>query len=134
MTAKKQISTSHVCSTVESKLKKFLVNKTLPQICFTDEDKPKGIIIDKYSTDEDESECVHKNMNKQKDANNEADYEESLVRVEVPSYLNIFECGENILDRRDVTYERACMANTKEKYYTKMLETLVDCNDRNNAP
>ena len=26
------------------------------------------------------------------------------------------------------------MATTKEKYYTKMLETLVDYNDRNNAP
>ena len=26
------------------------------------------------------------------------------------------------------------MANTKEKYYAKMLETLVDYNDHNNAP
>ena len=33
-----------------------------------------------------------------------------------------------------MTYERSCMATTKEKYYTKMLETLVDYNDRNNAP
>ena len=26
------------------------------------------------------------------------------------------------------------MSTTKEKYYTKMLETFVDYNDRNNAP
>ena len=26
------------------------------------------------------------------------------------------------------------MATTKEKYYTKMLETQVDYNDRNNVP
>ena len=31
-------------------------------------------------------------------------------------------------------YERACMATPREKYYTKILETLVDYNDRNNAP
>ena len=33
-----------------------------------------------------------------------------------------------------MTYERACMATPRDKYYTKMLETLVDCNDRNNVP
>ena len=38
------------------------------------------------------------------------------------------------MNRLDVTYERSLMANTKEKYYTNMLETLVDYNDRNNAP
>ena len=33
-----------------------------------------------------------------------------------------------------MAYERAYMATTKEKYYKKMLETLVDCNDCNNVP
>ena len=37
------------------------------------------------------------------------------------------------MNRLDVAYERACMATTKDKYYTKMLETLVDYNDRNNS-
>ena len=37
-------------------------------------------------------------------------------------------------DRLDVTYERACMATPKDKYYEKMLETLVDDNNRNGAP
>ena len=41
---------------------------------------------------------------------------------------------KNLLNRLDVTYEQACMATTRDKYYTKMLETLVDYNDRNNAP
>ena len=31
-------------------------------------------------------------------------------------------------------FERACMDTTRDKYYTKMLETLVDYNNRNNAP
>ena len=40
----------------------------------------------------------------------DTEYKESSVTTEVPSYFNIFECGRNILDRLDVSYERACMA------------------------
>ena len=74
------------------------------------------------------------NINKQKDSNNESGYEEYSVKDEVPSYFNIYECGGNILNRLDADYEQACMATMKYKYYTKILETLVDYNDRNNAP
>ena len=54
MTGTKQIPTSHVCSTDDSKLKEFIVDKTLSYICSTDKDKSKGIIIYKISTEEDE--------------------------------------------------------------------------------
>ena len=60
-----------------------------------------------------------------------AEYEESSATKEVPSYFNIFECGRNLLDRLYVTYELACLATPKDKYYEKMLETLVDDNNRN---
>ena len=79
---------------------------------------------------EDGSECVHKNINKQKDANKEADYEEYSVTDELKRYCNIFECGRNILNRLDVTYEWACMATQKEEYYTDLLETMIEHNDR----
>ena len=69
---------------------------------------------------------MHKNINKQKYAKNETEYEEYSVTNEVPSYLNIFECGRKLLNRLDVAYERSFMATTKDKYYTKMLEMLVD--------
>ena len=52
----------------------------------------------------------------------------------MPSYFNIFECGENLLNRLDVEYKRAYMATPRDKYYMKMLKTLVGYNDRNNAP
>ena len=52
----------------------------------------------------------------------------------MPIYFNIFECGGNILDIIDVTYERAFMATPKDKYYTKLLKTLVDDNNRNGSP
>ena len=55
MTATKQITILHVCSTEESELKEFLVNETLSQICSTDEDESKGIIVEECSTEEDKS-------------------------------------------------------------------------------
>ena len=64
----------------------------------------------------------------------DAGYEESSVTKEVPSYFNIFKCGRNILDRLDVTFERACMATPKDKYYTKLLKNIVNDNNRNGAP
>ena len=57
-----------------------------------------------------------------------------MVTYDVPSYFNVFECRRNILNRLDVTYEQACMATPRDKYYTKMLETLIDHNDHHNAP
>ena len=53
ITATKQIPILHVFSTDESELKEFLVNKNLSQICYTDEDESKGIIVNKFSTEED---------------------------------------------------------------------------------
>ena len=49
------------------------------------------------------------------------------------SYFNIFECGRNLLDRLDVTYEQACMTTPKEKYYMTLFETLVNDNNSNGA-
>ena len=46
-----------------------------------------------------------KNINKQKDANNEEEYEEFSVPDEVPRYFNILEYGRNLLNRLDITYE-----------------------------
>ena len=63
-----------------------------------------------------------------------AEYQESSVTKEVPSYFNMFECGKNILDRLDVTYKRACMATPKDKYYEKMLENLFNDNNHIYAP
>ena len=54
--AMKQIPTSCVCSTDESKLKELPVNETLSQSCSTDKDESKGIIVDNFSTGDDKSE------------------------------------------------------------------------------
>ena len=72
------------------------------QICSKDKNKSNSIIVNKCSTEEDKSECVNKNINKQKDAKNEIEYEESSVTHQVPSYFNIFNGGKNILNRLEV--------------------------------
>ena len=37
------------------------------------------------------------------------------------------------LNRLDVSYEEACMDTPRDEYFTDMLETLIDHNDRHNA-
>ena len=53
---------------------------------------------------------------------------------EVTIYFNIFECGSNILDRLDVTYQQAFMATPKDKYYNRLLDTLTDDNNHKGKP
>ena len=43
------------------------------------------------------------------------EYKKPSVNEEVKSYFNIFECGRNILDRLDVTYQRAFVATQGDK-------------------
>ena len=48
--------------------------------------------------------------------------------------FNVFEYGKNILDRLDVSYGRACMATSREEYFTNMLDYLLDDNERHCTP
>ena len=64
ITGMKRIVISRVCSTDESESEEFLVDVTLSQVCSMDEEKSKWIVIDVISTEESESECAHKNINK----------------------------------------------------------------------
>ena len=52
----------------------------------------------------------------------------------VKSYFNIYECGRNLLDQLDVTYQRAFMATPKDKYYNALLDTLVKDNNLRGEP
>ena len=63
------------------------------QVCSTDKDEPKGIIIDESYTEESESECVQKIVRKEKYADNEGDYEEYSVMYDPVflTYSNVVE-------------------------------------------
>ena len=70
-----------------------------------------------------------KKRKQRKDAKNESYYEETFVMdnpvFKEPICFNIFECGKNILNNLDATHERACMATSRDRYYTKIYETLI---------
>ena len=70
--------------------------------------KSKSVIVDESSTEESESECVRKNINKEKDANNETEHEEPFVAnnpvVKELSYFKLLECGKNILNMQKSVY------------------------------
>ena len=52
----------------------------------------------------------------------------------VKSYFNIYECGRNLLDRLDVTFQRAFMATPENKYYNSFLDALVKHNNLMGEP
>ena len=64
MNRKKHIPISHVCSIDDNESKEFPVNENLWQACSTDEDESKSIIVNKISTEDRESEYVHKSVYK----------------------------------------------------------------------
>ena len=84
------------CSTNENKSKRSIVNGTLWQNCSAEENELR-------STKEDKPECAIK---KKIDTNNEVAYAETKYF----NVYNIFECGRDLLDILDVSYERACIA------------------------
>ena len=64
------------------------------------------------------------------------EHKEPSVIEKGTSYFSIFECGRNLLDQLDVTYQRAFMASpvqeglyqpypARERYYDQMAESLI---------
>ena len=41
---------------------------------------------------------------------------------------------KNILNSLEATCKLACMAKSRDKYYTEMFKTITDYNDRKNTP
>ena len=94
-----------------------------------DEDKSNNSIVhnlfDKPSAEnliikESESECnIVNETSSQPDSSNittELNYDDNIkpsVNVKEASYFNIFECGRNVLDKLDVTYQSAFTASEK---------------------
>ena len=60
------------------------------------------------------------------------------------SYFNIFECGRNLLDQVDVTYQRLFMASpvkeglyqpstARERYYDQIADNIIEANVQSNG-
>ena len=76
------------------------MDKTLSQIYSTNKSKSESVIVDASSTEESGSESFHKiiNTNKEKDAIDEAEHEETLVTdnpvINGRRYFNVLKCGK----------------------------------------
>ena len=59
------------------------------------------------------------------------EHKEPSVTEKVTSYLNIFECGRNLLDQLDVTYQGAFMETSEQdEYYREMKKSLIKANSK----
>ena len=120
----------------------------------TEEEESKEIIVHKnlsgnQSKDVSESECniVHKTLSQNNSADvpdnvitelKDNEHKEPSVTGKGTSYFNIFQCGRNLLDQLDVTYQRAVMASplleeyytspAREKYYDQLTKSLINQN------
>ena len=101
MTGRQQITILHVCSTDESKSKEFLADKQLLQVYSMDDGKPESVISNKSSTEDSKSESVHKIINEEKYAIDEAEHEEPPItdnhfsRIQaILTYSSVVKCLE----------------------------------------
>ena len=58
------------------------------------------------------------------------EHKEPSVTQKVTGYFKIYECGRNLLDRLDVTYQQSFMATPAENdYYKEMLKNIIKVNN-----
>ena len=88
-----------------------------------------GTLSENQSMDVSESEynIVHKTLSQNNSSDvpynvitelKDDEHKETSVITKETSYFNIFECGRNILDQLDITYQRAFMASpVQEGFY-----------------
>ena len=57
------------------------------------------------------------------------EHKETSVTKKITSYFNIFECGRNLLDQLDVTYQQAFMTTSaQDEYHREMTKSLIKAN------
>ena len=112
-------------ATDEDKSKCIIVHKGLSKNCSTDVSKSKWNIVNKILSQNNSVDVPQYTITEQKDK----EYREPSVTEKMTRYFNIFECGRNLLDKLDVTYQWAFTATPKNKYYNAFLDNLVKDNN-----
>ena len=121
--------------------------KTAPSsnVNVTDKYESKEIIVHKnlsenQSKNVSESECniVHKTLSQNNSVDvpdnvitqlRDDEHKEPSVTQKVTSCFNIFECGRNLLDQLDVTYQQVFMeTSVQDEYYREMTKSLIKAN------
>ena len=88
------------------------MHKTLSYNSFTGVSESERNIINKTLSQNNSADVPENNITELKDK----EHKEPSVTQKVTSYFNIFECGRNLLDQLDVTYQR--QVGLKDFYHT----------------
>ena len=102
---------SNVNDTDEDESKEIIVQKTLSENNSKNVRESERNIVNKPLSQNNSADAPENNIMELKDG----DHKEPSVTKEVTSYFNIFECGRNLLEKLDVTYQRALMDTPKDK-------------------
>ena len=95
------------------------MHETLSENSSTDVSKSERNIANKTILQNNSADVSDNTITELKDE----EHKEPTVTEKVKSYFNIFECGRNLLDRLDVTYQRVFMSTPAENdYYKEMLK------------
>ena len=105
--------------------KKIIVHETLSKNKSKDVSKLECNIVHKTSPQKNSADVPDNAITELKDE----EHKEPSVTEKVTSYFNIFDCGRNLLDQLEVTYQRAFMATSaQDEYYKEMTKSLIKAN------
>ena len=76
----------------KSESKEIIADKNLSQVCFTDKSEPERVIANKSSTEERESERIHKSINKNEVKDSIYDTEDEEPSVTDNPFINETGC------------------------------------------
>ena len=101
------------------------MHETLLENNSKDVRKSEHNIVNETSLQNNSTEVPENTITELKDE----EHREPSVTQKVKSYFNIFECGRNLLDQLDVTYQQSFMATSEEEYYKDMQKSLIKANN-----
>ena len=101
------------------------MNKTLSENNSKDVSESEHNIINKTLSQKNSMDVPENTIMELKDE----EHKEPSVTQNVTGHFNIFECGRNILDQLDVTYQRAFMSTPENEYYNEMTKSLIKANN-----
>ena len=102
------------------------MHETLSENNYRDVSESECNIVNETLSQNNSADVPEKTITELKDK----EHKEPSVTQKITIYFNIFECGRNLLDQLDVTYQRAFMATPAEdEYYKEMMKILIKVNN-----
>ena len=106
--------------------KKIIMHKTLSENSSMDVSESERNIVNETLLQNNSADVSENNITYLKGM----EHKEPSVTQKVKGYFNIFECGRNLLNRLDVTYQQAFMDTPAENdYYKEILKHIIKVNN-----